>query len=47
MTEAGLNTVNLSTLNVFQQVILFFLIIVGSTVGHHSAYSSYTNHGRM
>ncbi|PCH00712.1 Cation transporter [Penicillium occitanis (nom. inval.)] len=32
MTEAGLNTVNLSTLNVFQQVILFFLIIVGSTI---------------
>lgn len=37
-TEAGLNTVNLSTLNVFQQVILFFSIIIGSTVRHPSAY---------
>ena len=36
MTEAGLNTVNLSTLNVFQQVMLFCLIIVGSTVRHSS-----------
>ncbi|KAL9080890.1 MAG: hypothetical protein Q9159_007487, partial [Coniocarpon cinnabarinum] len=32
MTEAGLNTVNLSTLNTFQQFILFFLIIVGSAI---------------
>ena len=43
MTEAGLNTVNLSTLNVFQQVILFFLIIqlTGSapSVSNFASYS--------
>ena len=32
MTEAGLNTVNLSELNTFQQIILFFLIMLGSTI---------------
>ncbi|QGA21251.1 hypothetical protein EYB26_008961 [Talaromyces marneffei] len=32
MTETGLNTINLSTLNMFQQVILCFLSIVGSTI---------------
>lgn len=32
MTEAGLNTVNLSTLNSFQQVLLFLLIILGSAI---------------
>ncbi|KAJ5663962.1 hypothetical protein N7507_004693 [Penicillium longicatenatum] len=32
MTLAGLNTVNLSTLNVFQQILLLFLIICGSTI---------------
>jgi hypothetical protein len=32
MTEAGLNTVNLSTLNTFQQFVLFFLIIIGSAI---------------
>lgn len=32
MTLAGLNTVNLSTLNTFQQLLLFFLIILGSAV---------------
>ncbi|KAJ5771729.1 hypothetical protein N7520_002258 [Penicillium odoratum] len=32
MTLAGLNTVNLSTLNTFQQILLFFLIMFGSTV---------------
>ncbi|KAH6706528.1 cation transport protein-domain-containing protein [Leptodontidium sp. MPI-SDFR-AT-0119] len=32
MTLAGLNTVNLSTLNTFQQFILFFLIIIGSAI---------------
>ncbi|KAF7502750.1 hypothetical protein GJ744_005189 [Endocarpon pusillum] len=32
MTEAGLNTVNLSQLNTFQQVLLFFLIILGSAI---------------
>jgi hypothetical protein len=32
MTEAGLNTVNLSQLNTFQQVILFILIILGSAI---------------
>ncbi|KIW08770.1 uncharacterized protein PV09_00708 [Verruconis gallopava] len=32
MTEAGLNTINLSTLNTFQQVVLFFLIIAGSAI---------------
>jgi hypothetical protein len=31
-TEAGLNTVNLSTLNTFQQFVLFFLIIIGSAI---------------
>lgn len=31
-TEAGLNTVNLSTLNSFQQVLLFLLIIMGSAI---------------
>lgn len=29
---SGLNTVNLSTLNTFQQVVLFFLTIVGSSI---------------
>jgi Trk-type K+ transport system membrane component len=32
MTLAGLNTVNLSTLNTFQQFELFFLIIIGSAI---------------
>ena len=32
MTESGLNTVNLSQLNTFQQVMLFFLIMLGSTI---------------
>ncbi|KAJ5987044.1 hypothetical protein N7451_011409 [Penicillium sp. IBT 35674x] len=32
MTLAGLNTVNLSTLNTFQQILLLFLIICGSTI---------------
>lgn len=32
MTLAGLNTINLSTLNIFQQVVLFFLIMSGSAV---------------
>jgi len=32
MTEAGLNTVNLSELNTWQQVILFILIIAGSAI---------------
>ncbi|KAH0564947.1 hypothetical protein GP486_001667 [Trichoglossum hirsutum] len=32
MTLAGLNTVNLSTLNTFQQFLLFMLIILGSTI---------------
>ncbi|KAB8232051.1 uncharacterized protein BDW43DRAFT_280239 [Aspergillus alliaceus] len=32
MTGAGLNTVNLSTLNAFQQLLLFFLIVLGSPV---------------
>ena len=32
MTEAGLNTVNLSQLNTWQQVILFLLIILGSAI---------------
>ncbi|KAG0645536.1 Low-affinity potassium transport [Hyphodiscus hymeniophilus] len=32
MTEAGLNTVNLSTMTTFQQVILWLLIIVGSAI---------------
>ena len=32
MTEAGLNTVNLSTMTTFQQVMLWFLIIIGSSI---------------
>ncbi|KAL2002773.1 hypothetical protein VTN02DRAFT_5991 [Thermoascus thermophilus] len=32
ITGAGLNSVNLSTLNTFQQVLLFLLIIFGSTI---------------
>lgn len=32
MTEAGLNTVNLSTLNTFQQIVLFVLIMIGSAI---------------
>ncbi|KAF2813151.1 TrkH-domain-containing protein [Mytilinidion resinicola] len=32
MTLAGLNTVNLSTLNTFQQIELFFLIMLGSAI---------------
>ncbi|KAI9668962.1 MAG: hypothetical protein M1829_005190 [Trizodia sp. TS-e1964] len=32
MTLAGLNTVNLSILNTFQQIIMFFLIIIGSSI---------------
>ncbi|KAJ5991804.1 hypothetical protein N7451_007528 [Penicillium sp. IBT 35674x] len=32
MTGAGLNTVDLSTLNTFQQVILFILLIMGSVI---------------
>ena len=32
MTEAGLNTVNLSQLNTWQQVMLFLLIIIGSAI---------------
>jgi hypothetical protein len=32
MTLAGLNTVNLSTLNTFQQVMLFLLIFMGSAI---------------
>lgn len=32
MTEAGLNTVNLSQINTWQQVILFLLIIMGSAI---------------
>ena len=32
MTEAGLNTVNLSMLNTFQQFILFLLIMLGSAI---------------
>ncbi|RHZ47891.1 uncharacterized protein CDV56_105373 [Aspergillus thermomutatus] len=32
MTLAGLNAVNLSTLNTFQQLLLFFLIILGSVI---------------
>lgn len=38
MTLAGLNTVNLSTLNTFQQVLLFFLIMSGSAVRYTSIY---------
>ncbi|PVI08303.1 TrkH-domain-containing protein [Periconia macrospinosa] len=32
MTLAGLNTINLSTLNTFQQWMLFFLIMIGSAI---------------
>ena len=32
MTEAGLNTVNLSQMNTFQQFILFLLILIGSAI---------------
>jgi len=32
MTEAGLNTVDLSTLNTWQQIILFLLIMLGSSI---------------
>ncbi|CAK3950479.1 high-affinity potassium transport -like [Lecanosticta acicola] len=32
MTEAGLNTVNLSSLNTFQQFVLFLLVIIGSAI---------------
>ncbi|KAL5419077.1 hypothetical protein PMIN06_011134 [Paraphaeosphaeria minitans] len=32
MTEAGLNTVNLSSLNTFQQFMLFLLIMMGSAI---------------
>ena len=32
MTEAGLNTVNLSQMTIFQQVILFLLMLLGSTI---------------
>lgn len=32
MTEAGLNTVNLSTLNTWQQIMLFLLIMLGSAI---------------
>ncbi|TAQ88711.1 hypothetical protein B7494_g2953 [Chlorociboria aeruginascens] len=32
MTEAGLNTVNLSEMTTFQQFVLWFLIIIGSTI---------------
>ena len=32
MTEAGLNTVNLSQMNTFQQFILFLLILLGSAI---------------
>jgi hypothetical protein len=32
MTLAGLNTINLSTLNTFQQVMLFLLIFIGSAI---------------
>ena len=32
MTEAGLNTVNLSELNTFQQIILFLMIMLGGTI---------------
>ena len=32
MTEAGLNTVNLSGLNTFQQIVLFVLIMIGSAI---------------
>ena len=32
MTEAGLNTINLSTMTTFQQVILWLLIVIGSAI---------------
>ena len=32
MTEAGLNTVNLSQMSTFQQIILFLLILLGSAI---------------
>lgn len=32
MTEAGLNTVNLSQMSTFQQFILWFLIVIGSSI---------------
>lgn len=32
MSLAGLNTINLSTLNVWQQIILFFLLMMGSAI---------------
>ena len=32
MTEAGLNPVNLSTLNTWQQIMLLFLIMLGSSI---------------
>lgn len=32
MTLAGMNTINLSTINTFQQVLLFFLTILGSAI---------------
>ncbi|KAF2839335.1 TrkH-domain-containing protein [Patellaria atrata CBS 101060] len=32
MTLAGLNTINLSTLNTFQQIVLFVLIMLGSAI---------------
>jgi len=32
MTEAGLNTVNLSTLDTFQQIVLLVLIVMGSVI---------------
>ena len=32
MTEAGLNTVNLSQMTTFQQIILWFLILIGSSI---------------
>jgi len=32
MTEAGLNTVNLSTMTTFQQVLLWLLIVIGSAI---------------
>lgn len=32
MTLAGLNSVNLSQMNTFQQIILFFLLLLGSTI---------------
>jgi hypothetical protein len=40
MTLAGLNTVNLSNLNTFQQSMLFVLTMLGSTVSSFSLLSS-------